>query len=304
MVPAGQRTLANCDGQLRFGDCSIARRWLRKPWCALVESDEVRRKARVPQQTNLLRELRKSDSIVVDHQVSTRAPLRPSRPAGPPHRARSARPSRIASSTRSIWVLSVQSTTQIRSTSCGQRPDSTSSGTSKTARGAIVRCACRCVSAAIRGCKMPSSRLRAETSENTIARICERSRAPSLAMTPEPKAAAMDSMAAPLEPVSSRAIRSVSMTAAPSSKRSLATVLFPLPIPPVKPIRMAPAPTGSLSGPAKPIQHPTLAGEHHDERCPRKERPERYVASFAQRRAHLHGDPDNRADQGSSEDDR
>src|ERR1019366_7908896 len=129
-----------------------------------------------------------------------------------------------------------------------------------------------------------------------------RSRLPSAAMNSAPKVALIASIAAPPASVRDRAIASVSISAAPWATRIDATVLLPLPIPPVRPMRSGEA-RAACSAPAEPAEHARLASEHDGDSCAGKERAERNVMPFAQRRAHLHDDADDGADQRRSEDD-
>src|ERR1035438_2617947 len=96
-----------------------------------------------------------------------------------------------------------------------------------------------------------------------------RSRLPSATMNPAPKAARIASTAAPPASVSERAIASVSISAAPWATRIDATVLLPLPMPPVRPKRSGEDIAGegcpARSGPAQPAEYAFLTGQHDDE---------------------------------------
>ena len=142
--------------------------------------------------------------------------------------------------TRAICVLSRQSTTNTLSTNLRQRGDSTNKGTSKTKSACpawMAACACACVANPTKGCTMASSRNLALGSEKTSARMRSLSSAPSGVTNSLPKASAIAGMAGPLAAVTLRAIASESITAAPRAASIWATVLLPLPMPPVKPSR-------------------------------------------------------------------
>ena len=87
------------------------------------------------------------------------------------------------------------------------------------------------------GWRIASSRLRASGSANTMLRIAARSSAPCGSMTASPNAFRIAGMAAPPAEVSACATASVSTMCAPCAANRSATVLLPLPIPPVNPTR-------------------------------------------------------------------
>ena len=87
----------------------------------------------------------------------------------------------------------------------------------------------------ISGCSTASSRPRAEGSEKTCRRIAARSSAPVLPAISAPNSAINAGIAAPLGAVSSCAMASVSTSCAPCATKRSATVVLPLPIPPVRP---------------------------------------------------------------------
>ena len=107
----------------------------------------------------------------------------------------------------------------------------------QTARTAVW--ASRSVSSATRGWMMRSRRARADGSANTKARMRSRSRAPAAVMVSAPKVAAIAGMAKPCGAVTEREIASASSTVAPQLASIDATVLLPLPMPPVNPSRKA-----------------------------------------------------------------
>ena len=142
--------------------------------------------------------------------------------------------------TRVTCVASLQSTTNTLSTLARHRsPTSTRSGTSNTTHtecAAYAACACAAASASIRGCKMLSSKRFFCRLLKTTSRIRARSRAPLESTTSTPRASTIARTAAPFGAVRSRAMLSVSTKDAPCACSSLATVLLPLPMPPVRPI--------------------------------------------------------------------
>src|SRR5690625_4899153 len=95
----------------------------------------------------------------------------------------------------------------------------------------------RAVSARTSGWTMPLRRCRASSSEKTMAPSFSRSRAPSSSMMSGPKAAVTAANPSVPSATTSRAMRSASMTRAPSLANSAATLDFPAPIPPVRPMR-------------------------------------------------------------------
>ena len=148
----------------------------------------------------------------------------------------------LRATTRASWVCGRQSTTSTASTCERQWADSTSSGTSNTRQrcpAASVTAAFRPVSCPTNGWMMASSRFLAAGSENASVRIWSRSNAPSGVIMVSPKALRIRGMARPPGAVTARAMASASMTAAPKSARKPATVLLPLPMPPVRPRRKA-----------------------------------------------------------------
>ena len=111
-------------------NCSIARgRWPHAPSSPCSDRDS-------PEPVHMVREFGQRDSVVVNHRVGTGATLASSRLLGD-DRARCRLVPARPRSTRSTWVVSSQSTTQTRRHELRQRPDSTSSGTSKTSRGRV-----------------------------------------------------------------------------------------------------------------------------------------------------------------------
>src|SRR6187455_406678 len=127
-----------------------------------------------------------------------------------------------------------------------------------------------------------------------------RSRAPLASTKPAPKAARIASIAAPPGRVRRRAMRSVSMTTAPRLASIAPTVLLPLPMPPVRPMRKAVMRAPTREGrfglrPAQPAEDALGAGEDHHQPGTGEEGTERHVAAFAQGRRHLHDDADDRA---------
>src|SRR5437762_8285119 len=99
---------------------------------------------------------------------------------------------------------------------------------------------------------------------------------------------------------------SVSMTVAPSCANSAATVLLPLPMPPVSPTLKLGVRTMALlrSSPAQPVENATRAGEHHDHTGPGEKGTEGNIAALAQCIGELHRDADDRAQHGSRQNDR
>ena len=71
-------------------------------------------------------------------------------------------------------------------------------------------------------------------------------------MKSAPKASRIGSIAAPPGSVRLRAIASVSISSAPRSTSRAATVLLPLPMPPVRPTRRLIGALRTLGGPAEP----------------------------------------------------
>src|SRR5207245_10772481 len=118
----------------------------------------------------------------------------------------------------------------------------------------------------------------------------------------------MAGMASPPGKVSRRAMASVSMMAAPCDARSTATVLLPLPMPPVRPIRSTRLATRTPeergSGPAKPIEYANRPGEHHHHAGAREERTEGHIAAFTQSAADFQANADDRADDRGGQHDR
>ena len=145
--------------------------------------------------------------------------------------------------TRCTCVAALQSTTRMRWQRARQALDSVSNGTSKTTTPdpraapalAPTAAACRLASAPIIGCRMASSDCLAPGSANTRLRICARSSAPSGPATAAPKRWRNAGIAAPPGAVSAWAMASVSTSVAPWPASRAATVLLPLPMPPVSP---------------------------------------------------------------------
>src|SRR5437763_5675972 len=114
-----------------------------------------------------------------------------------------------------------------------------------------------------------------------------RSSAPSAVMKSLPNFAAMSGIAAPPGAVLEREIASASITAAPSSASICRTVLLPLPIPPVRPMRSAIAAARSQ---ADGLQDRLRAEQHRRQPGAGEERTEWHVAAFAQAAGDLHAD--------------
>src|SRR5439155_21053978 len=104
------------------------------------------------------------------------------------------------------------------------------------------------------------------------------------------------SMAAPPGMVRRRAIRSVSITTAPTLASIAPTVLLPLPMPPVRPNRAAVIAGTAGSRQAHPAEDAFRSGEQDDQPRAGQKRTERDVAPFPQRGRHLHDDADDGAD--------
>src|SRR5476649_2334774 len=88
----------------------------------------------------------------------------------------------------------------------------------------------------MRGCRMASRRALAPASANTRPRMRARSSAPVASANSAPNSATMAGIAAPPGAVRLWAIWSVSTTLAPRAANMSATVLLPLPMPPVRPM--------------------------------------------------------------------
>ncbi len=163
--------------------------------------------------------------------------------------------------TRSICVAGEESTTSTASTRERQRPDSTSKGTSKTTVWpGNAKAAWRFVSSPMRGCKSCSRLSLAVGSRNTSSRMRARSSAPVASMNSGPKRFRMASMPPPPAAVREREIASVSTSRAPQSTSIWATVLLPLPMPPVRPIRRGATPACHTAFQYQPSQPSTVAG--------------------------------------------
>ena len=94
---------------------------------------------------------------------------------------------------------------------------------------------------------MASSWRLLEGLEKTSARMASRSMAPSGLIRVSPNSAKMAGMALPPGCVKDLEMASASMTAAPARAKMLATVLLPLPMPPVRPSRSGLRLNGSSS---------------------------------------------------------
>ena len=265
----------------------------------------------VPEDVHFGRELGERDALVVDHRVGGGAARRTRRLLGDRPRAptSSLQPGRAA--TRSICTASSQSTSQTASTRLRQRPrlDQQRNVEDQRRRG--------------RGAARPRARPRGRSAdaglppagvaqrgvvERRAGACAGRSRPPSAAMKPAPNAAAIAPSAAPPGSVRRRAIRSVSITTAPRLASIAPTVLLPLPMPPVRPMRKAvmraSTRTSVRPGPAQPAEDALGPGEHDHQPGAGEEGAEGHVAAFAQRRRHLHDDADDRADHRGAEHDR
>ena len=177
---------------------------------------------------------------------------------------RLARPARALPSRAATCVASLQSTTSTRSTRLAPvaRLDQQRHVEDEHAvagRGAAWRSA----SAPISGCRMASSRASRAASAKASSRMRSRSSAPSASMTSAPKAARIggDRGAAGQRQLRARShrCRRAPRRARPSSA---ATVLLPLPMPPVRPMRSAgvSAMARADASQAQPIQPSTRVG--------------------------------------------
>ena len=144
--------------------------------------------AMLPERCTSARELGERDALVVDHGVGGGAArARVACWAITARAASSLQPGRAA--TRSTCVASSQSTTRPRSTRLRQRPDSTSSGTSKTSSGAAAaRAACALDLGADQRMEDRLEAALARRRRRTRRRACAaRSSAPSASMKSAPK---------------------------------------------------------------------------------------------------------------------
>ena len=103
----------------------------------------------------------------------------------------------------------------------------------------------------ISGCRMASSASLAAGSANTSWRMWARASAPSALATASPKRWRKAGMAAPPGVVRLWAMASVSTSVAPCATSKAATVLVPLPMPPVRPIMKAPRCKGTFIDPPR-----------------------------------------------------